>query len=167
MPLPVAVRRGAELGLRVAARLSFLAPLLTRLVIGYGFFASGRGKLADPDKIVTFFTQLGIPMPELNAAFVSRVEYYGGALLMLGLLTRLAASLLGSTMIVALMTADKENFLKALSGAEDVGLTDVLPVMWGMYLLWLLLSGPGLISLDALLSRRLGLGAPPKDAPAA
>jgi hypothetical protein len=65
------------------------------------------------------------------------------------------------------MTADKENFLKALSGAGDVGLTDVTPFVYGVFLLWLLLSGPGLLSLDALVAKGLGLGAPPKDATSA
>lgn len=167
MRVPAIVARLSGLGLRTAARLSFLAPLLTRLVIGYAFFLTGRGKLENFENTVSFFGELGIPMPELNAAFVSRLEYYGGLLLMVGLLTRIAAALLGSTMIVALMTADKQNFLKALTGAADVGLTDVVPVVYGLFLLWLVLSGPGLLSLDTPLARALGIGEPRTAAPPA
>lgn len=167
MTVPAVVPRVAGIGLRAADLLVFLPALLTRLVIGQAFFLTGRGKLQNFDGTVTFFANLGIPMPELNAAFVSRLEYYGGMLLIVGLLTRLVAALLGSTMIVALMTADKEAFLNALMGAGEAGLTDVTPVPYGMFLLWLLFSGPGVVSLDAPLAKALGLRKGPEQAAAA
>ena len=167
MPGPAVIPRAAGLGLRAAERLSFLAPLLTRLVIGQAFFLTGRGKLLNFENTVTFFAGLGIPMPELNAAFVSRLEYYGGMLLIVGLLTRLVAALLGGAMIVALMTADKESFTNALGGVGEAGLTDVTPFVYGMFLLWLLLAGPGRLSLDALLARALGIARQPEAGPAA
>jgi len=153
MPAPVAVRRAAALGLRVTEALSFLAPLLTRLVIGYAFYQAGGGKLANMERTVGFFTDLGIPFPAANAHFIARLEFYGGMLLIVGLGTRIVASLLGSTMVVALMTADRESFLNALKGVGDAGLTDVVPVVFGLFLLWLVLFGPGLASLDALLRK--------------
>ncbi len=153
MPAPVAVRRAAALGLRVTSALSFLAPLFTRLVIGYAFYQAGGGKLANMERTVGFFADLGIPFPAANAAFISRLEFYGGMLLIVGLGTRIVASLLGSTMVVALMTADKESFVNALKGAGDAGLTDVVPVVYGLFLLWLILFGPGLASLDALVRK--------------
>lgn len=159
MKWPSGVARVLGLGLQAAGLVSFLAPLLTRLVIGLAFFQTGRGKLENFENTVAFFGELGIPLPELNAAFVSRLEYYGGLLLIAGLATRLTAALLGSTMIVALMTADKANFLKALEAGSEIGLTDVTPVVYGLFLLWLMLQGPGLLSLDALVARWLGLGA--------
>ena len=53
---------------------------------------------------------IGLCETAANAAFVSRLEFYGGMLLIAGLLTRLVASGLGATMVVALMTADKPAF---------------------------------------------------------
>jgi len=153
MPAPALVRRGAALGLKVTRALSFLPPLLTRLVIGHAFYLTGKGKLANPENVVGFFTDLGIPFPAANAAFVSRLEFYGGMLLIAGLLTRIVAVFLGSTMVVALMTADKPAFLGALAGTGDAGLTDVVPVVYGLFLLWLIVVGPGLVSLDALLKK--------------
>lgn len=149
------VRRATRLALVVAGALAFLPPLVTRLLIGQAFFLTGRGKLANPERIVAFFTDLGIPMPALNAAFVSRLEYYGGMLLIAGLATRLVALLLSSTMVVALLTADKESFLEAFFMRGDSGLTDVVPVVYGLFLLWLVVYGPGKLSLDTLLARVL------------
>jgi putative oxidoreductase len=166
MPAPPGVQRILGLGLRVAAVLAFLPPLLTRLVIGQAFFFTGRGKLQNPEGVVSFFSSLGIPFPAANAAFISRLEYYGGMLLIAGLLTRLVALLLTSTMVVALMTADRADFLAALSNTGEKGLTDVVPVVYALFLLWLVIAGPGAVSLDALLKRWL-LPQQSADAPAA
>jgi len=151
------VRRAAGLGLAAAGALTFLPSLVTRLVMGQAFFLTGRGKLENPAGVVQFFTDLGIPMPELNAAFVSRLEFYGGILLVLGLLTRLAAAGLAATMVVALATADKQSFLDAIRMTGDQGLTDVVPFVYLLFLLWLAIVGPGPLSLDSLLGRWLGL----------
>lgn len=153
MTVTSAVRYPFRLGLKTAAALAFLAPLATRLVMGQAFFLTGRGKLANFPRTVEFFTSLGIPFPELNAAFVSRLEFYGGILLVLGLATRLVASGLAASMVVALMTADKAAFLSALSGSGDSGLTDVAPFVYLLFLSWLALTGPGPVSVDRLLRR--------------
>jgi putative oxidoreductase len=155
MAAPPGVQRVFGLGLRVAAVLAFLPPLLTRLVIGQAFFFTGRGKLQNPEGVASFFTDLGIPFPAANAAFISRLEYYGGMLLIAGLATRLVALLLGSTMVVALMTADRADFIAALLNTGEKGLTDVVPVVYGLFLLWLIVFGPGAASLDALVKRWL------------
>ena len=155
MPSKWTLRQPVGLALKLAAALSFLAPLATRLVIGQAFVATGRGKLEHFQRTVDFFSSLGIPLPELNAAFVSRLEFYGGILLILGLGTRLVASGLVGSMVVALITADREAVLGALRGTSDAGLTDVVPVVFLLLLGWLVLQGPGLASLDRLLFGRL------------
>lgn len=148
-------RRAIRLALVATTALAFLPPLLTRLVMGQAFFLTGRGKLANFDNTVQFFASLGIPLPELNAAFVSRLEFYGGIALVVGLLTRVVAAGLASTMVVALGTADKEGFLEALRMSGDQGLTDVVPFVYLLFLVWLVISGPGPLSLDALAVRVL------------
>jgi len=149
------VPRAIRLGLAAAAALAFLPPLVTRLVMGQAFFLTGRGKLENMDSVVGFFTNLGIPFPELNAAFVSRLEFYGGVALILGLLTRLVAAGLASTMVVALLTADRDSLVEALRMSGDTGLTDVVPFVYLVLLGWLIVFGPGPLSLDALLMRWL------------
>ena len=160
MSAPQLLRDGAKLGLKLLGWLEFLPPLLTRLVIGYAFYLTGKGKLANFDRTVGFFTDLGIPAPELNAAFVSRLEFWGGLLLVVGLLTRLVAAGLSSTMVVAMLTADKENFLNALKGVGDAGLTDIVPVVFLLFLVYLVIYGPGVLSLDTLVGKLLRVEKP-------
>lgn len=147
------LRRTRALALKVAGTLSFLAPLATRLLTGQAFYQTGEGKIANFANTVSFFTDLGIPFPEANAFFVSRLEFWGGLLLVAGFATRLVAGALASTMVVALATADRASLLEALGGAGETGLTDVVPLVYLLFLTWLVLAGPGALSLDALLVR--------------
>ena len=158
MSAPAIVKRAAALGLRGAAALSFLAPLLTRIALGNAFFLTGRGKLEHLDNFTQFFIELGIPFPALNAAVVARIEYYGAILLVLGLFTRIASAGLLSTMVVALLTADRSSFLQSWNPETEAGPLDIAPFVNLLLLAWLTLLGPGWLSLDALLYRWLGLG---------
>lgn len=154
------LRRGRALALGLAAAVAFIAPLATRLVIGQAFYQTGSGKIENFANTVGFFAGLGIPFPEANAFLVSRLEFWGGLLLIVGLATRLVAAGLASTMVVALATADRESFLEALRGAGDSGLTDIVPLVYLLFLGWLALYGPGAASLDALLARWLARRSP-------
>lgn len=155
------IRQASNLALRLLGYLDWVPGLLTRLVVGFAFYDSGSGKLANMERTVDFFTNLNIPFPELNAAFVARLEYYGGILLLAGVLTRIVALLLSSTMIVALLTADRETFVGALTRSSEVGLSDVAPFVLGVFLSWLVIRGAGALSVDALLKRAMDKGAPP------
>lgn len=170
MVLPPPVTRALRLALKLGVVLAFAAPLVTRLVVGWTFWETGSGKLAHPENVVQFFTTLGIPMPELNAAFVARLEYWGGLALIAGLATRFFAFMLSSTMVVALLTADKEDFLeKWMTGGLPV-LTEVSPFLLLMLMSWLLFYGPGWASVDAVVAwfaRRRGLLPELADKPAA
>jgi putative oxidoreductase len=151
------VQRGVRLLWRAAAAVAFLPPLLTRLFVGHVFYQTGSGKLAHPEGVVRFFTELGIPLPALNAAFVSHLEFYGAIALIVGLATRPVALALATTMVVALATADKEAFLDALFGRGEGDLTSVAPLVLLVCLTWLVVNGAGWLSLDGLVVRALGL----------
>ena len=150
---PTLMQRIAQLVLKITGALAFLAPLLTRLVVGWGFHVTGHGKIQDLGKVTGFFTDLGIPFPGLNAAFVSYLEFVGGLCLVLGLGTRLFAFLLSGSMMVALLTADRPTLVEKFPA--DV--TDVTSFTYLLFLIWLVLYGPGPVSLDYLISKWLVL----------
>lgn len=141
----------------VVAIVKPLAPLLTRIVIGQAFVQTGIGKWENFHDTVEFFASLGLPAPAANVAFTATLEVVGGAALILGIGTNLFAALLSSTMVVALLTADRASFIGAVTGNGDQALTDVLPVIFLMPLTWLVAFGAGPFSLDYLLQKRFGL----------
>ncbi len=157
------IHTATRAALKLIGHVDFVPGVLTRLVVGFAFYDSGKGKLANMENTVNFFTDLGIPFPELNAAFVSRLEYYGGMLLLAGALTRIVAALLASTMVVALLSADRETFVGALTRSSEIGLSDVAPFVLLAFLSWLVVRGAGALSVDALLKRMMDKnGAPEK-----
>src|ERR1700759_3441465 len=92
--------------------------LAIRLYWGWQFAQTGWGKLGDINKVIHFFTTLGIPAPALNAWFVSGLEFVGGILLILGLGSRLIALPLAIDMIVAYITADREALSQIFSDPD-------------------------------------------------
>jgi putative oxidoreductase len=132
----------------VVDRLNWLPGFLTRLTLGFIFIQSGWGKLTHLDKVVQFFTQLGIPAPTLQAPFVAGVEFICGLLMLLGLFTRLAAIPLIGTMVVAILTA-KLPEVKDFS--DFLTLSEYLLIL---LLVWMAIKGAGSVSLDALLCKK-------------
>jgi putative oxidoreductase len=80
--------------------------VLVRLLVGLiVFFPEGIQKLAFPAVLgAGRFTRIGIPYPDLMGPFVGVVEIVCGALIIVGLLTRLAAIPLIIIMIVAIVS---------------------------------------------------------------
>jgi uncharacterized membrane protein YphA (DoxX/SURF4 family) len=80
--------------------------ILVRLLVGLVvFLPEGIQKLAYPDVLGTGrFTKIGIPFPDIMGPFVGVVEVICGTLIIIGLLTRLAAVPLIIIMIVALIS---------------------------------------------------------------
>jgi putative oxidoreductase len=136
-----------RLVLAIAARLQWLPPTLARFTLGWIFLWSGWGKLHNIDGVIEFFGSLGIPHPELQAPFASATELVCGTLLLAGLFTRIASVPLIVTMVVAIVTAQREN-VAALG--DLFGLTEYLYIA---LLLWLGISGGGPLSVDHLLVR--------------
>ena len=106
--------------LLIRASASLQSPLLLaiRLYWGWQFMQTGWGKLSDINKVMGFFTDLGIPAPALNAWFVSSLEFGGGLLLILGLGSRLIALPLVIDMIVAYIAADREALFSIISNPD-------------------------------------------------
>src|SRR5215471_10218399 len=129
----------------------FQSPLLlvVRLYWGWQFFQSGLGKLKDIDKVVDFFTSLNIPHPVFTAHLVGGLECVGGALLFVGLASRLIALPLTINMLVAYITADREALFSFFSDPAKFYAADPYTYLFASLLI--LALGPGKISLDAVI----------------
>ncbi|MCE9591950.1 MAG: DoxX family protein [Planctomycetes bacterium] len=139
------------------------APLLLglRLYFGYTLALAGLGKFRNFDQTVGFFTSLGLPMPSLQVVMASSAELFGGALLLLGLASRLISIPVAFTMIVAFLTADlgvlkpDVGFSKGLhdffAAPGDYAHAAPLPYLYVAILV--MLFGPGLFSLDAVICK--------------
>jgi putative oxidoreductase len=164
MPLIATAIRWYDTGVRLLERLDFVPPLIARLTIGAVFIPSGWGKLHHLDKVVDFFTELGIPAPQFQAPFAAGSELLFGVTVLLGLFTRMSAIPLAIIMVVAMATAKREDLLGTIAEPNNawgfanalVGLSEYLYVV---LLLWLLVRGAGALSLDRLLVCKRGGGA--------
>jgi putative oxidoreductase len=150
------INRINGLTLQVTDKLGSIAPLATRIVIGLAFYQAGSGKFRHFENVIGFFQGIGIPFPAFNAGLVASMETVGGIMLILGLFTRFFASGLSITMVVALLTADKADFLASWGSAAESSPTDITAFVFLLFLLWLIAYGAGKLSLDALLRRVLG-----------
>ncbi len=134
--------------LQLLGKLAWFAPLLARVSVGVLFLTTGWGKLHNLPKVIDFFRELGIPYPELQAPFVATNELVCGALLIVGLATRFACVPLTISMIVALVTAKRDEIT---SMSDLFGLSEYLYIV---IFVWLIIEGPGAVSLDRLLFRK-------------
>lgn len=141
--------------------------VLVRLLVGLVvFLPEGIQKLVFPDILgAGRFANIGIPYPELMGPFVGIVEILCGALIILGLFTRLAAIPLIIIMIVAIISTKvpillgHEFWIFHLPKFPRYGFWSMMHEAradFDMLLgaLYLLIVGAGSWSLDALLAGR-------------
>ena len=81
------------------------AVILIRILVGWVFISEGIQKFLFPAALgVGRFAKIGIPHPEVMAPLVGAVEIACGAMVILGLLTRLAAIPLLAVIVTAIVT---------------------------------------------------------------
>ena len=139
-------------GLGLADSLDWLAPLLMRIYFGYFWAETGWGKIQNLDAFAQRFVGWGIPYPHLSAALFGYTEWVGGILLMLGLFTRLVSISLMFNMFVAIVKVK----MKEVTGINDFAEMD--EVLYMFILFWLMMAGPGRVSVDHLIRCALRLG---------
>lgn len=127
--------------------------LIVRLYWGWSFFSTGMGKLGHIDQIAHYFQTLSIPFPLLNAYMVGWTECLGGAFLLLGLASRVAAIPLMMAMVVAFLTAEIES-VKMLFSDPDM-FTSRTPFLYLFASVIIFSFGPGVFSIDEVLERTL------------
>ncbi len=126
--------------------------IIIRLMVGTVFLSEGIQKFLFPAiRSAGRFDKIGLPSPEFLGVFVGMFEIVCGALILIGLLTRLASIPTLVIMLVAIATTKSEilandGFWVMMHGSR----TD-----WAMLLgsLFLIIKGGGKWSLDSKLSK--------------
>lgn len=127
--------------------------IIIRLMVGAVFLSEGIQKFLFPAiRGAGRFDKLGLPSPDFLGSFVGAFEIVCGAMILLGLLTRLASIPTLIIMLVAIATTKSEvlandGFWAMMHGSR----TD-----WAMLLgsFFLILKGSGRFSLDWLILKR-------------
>lgn len=128
------------------SRLLSLAILILRCTVGVILFGAGAGKFFKwfggfgPEMTLHYYAEMGIAKPWAYMSMIA--EFVGGALLIIGLLTRPAAVAILINMLVA--------FVLTLPKGFYIGMASY-PFSLMMTALAILLAGPMQFSLDALL----------------
>jgi putative oxidoreductase len=148
---------------RVVATNAPTAVLLVRVLVGAVFLSEGTQKfLFSNDLGVGRFSKIGIPAPQIMAPFVGVVEIVCGSLLLVGLLTRLAAIPLIIDMLVAISTTKLPMLIKSGFWAMAHEARVDFAMLLGS--IFLLIVGAGACSLDARLAAKT-VARGPRDAP--
>src|SRR5213082_111990 len=150
---------------RVLATQATNATILIRIVVGGIFLTEGIQKfLYLGDLGAGRFPKIGIPAPDVMGPFIGGIEIVCGALLIIGLLTRLAAILLLADISVAIVSTKIPILLGhgfwgfSLTKLPRYGFLSMMHEartdfsMW-LGLLFLLIVGAGRWSFDAALMR--------------
>jgi len=129
------------------------ATALIRLAVGAVFLSEGIQKFLFPADVgAARFEKIGLPSPEILAPFVGGFEIVCGALILIGLVTRLAAIPLLVVMSTAIYSTKIPILLK--SGFWKMAHEARTDFAMFLGLLFLLIVGAGACSLDARLSRK-------------
>ncbi len=147
------IRRAYELLVTGANSLKSPVLLALRLYFFWQLFLIGEGKLSNIGKVSEFFASLHIPLPTLNAYFIGSLECFGSLLLIIGLGSRLLSLLIVISMTVAYLAADFEAVSSIFSDPDKFVKADPFPFLLTAVIV--LVFGPGLFSIDALMKRIL------------
>jgi putative oxidoreductase len=135
------------------------AILLARVLIGLFFAISGANKLfvaGGTKPVYDTLVKAKVPFPRQMAYFVSGVEFVCGSLVTVGFLSTPACVALLIDMIVATLTSAVSTLPKGLSLLSWLDDFLYLPeVLYVLFFIWLICSGPGNFSVDYWLAGKL------------
>ena len=152
-------KRLLQFALQGSSNLEQYAILLTRVSIGLFFAISGGNKLfvaGGTKPVYETLVNAKVPFPHQMAYFVSGVEFVGGSLVAVGFLSIPACVVLLIDMIVATLTSAISTLPKGLTRLNWLDDFLYLPeVLYVLFFVWLICSGPGKFSVDYWLGGRL------------
>ena len=135
------------------------AILLVRVSIGLFFAISGANKLfvgGGTKPVYDTLVRAKVPFPRETAYFVASVEFVCGSLVTVGFLSSLACLALLIDMTVAILTESLSTLPKSLSPLSWLDDFLYLPeVVYVLFFIWLICSGPGKFSVDYWLAGKL------------
>jgi|SRR5690242_18472757 putative oxidoreductase len=140
------------------------APLLLRLVIGFGFMAHGWAKLSrGPDKFAGLLMWIGVPFPHFMAWLTTLTELVTGFAMFIGAFVAVVSVPMIAVLLVAMLTVHLQY---GFSSINTIGLNPVTGPEFGppgvetdlLYIGGLVLlalgTGAGALSLDQWRTRR-------------
>ena len=152
-------KRLVQFALLGSSDLEQYAILLVRVSIGLFFAISGANKLfvaGGTKPVYETLVKAKVPFPRQTAYFVATVEFLGGTLVTLGFLSSPACVALMVDMIVATLTEAISTMPKGLSPLSWLDDFLYLPeVLYVLFFVWLVCSGPGKFSIDYWLAGKL------------
>jgi len=152
-------RRLVQFALLGNCDLEQYAILIVRVSLGLFFAISGANKLfvaGGTKPVYETLVQAKVPFPQQTAYFVSGVEFVCGSLLTVGFLSSPACVALLIDMTVATLTSSLSTLPKGLSPLSWLDDFLYLPeVLYVLFFIWLLFSGPGKFSVDYWLAGQL------------
>lgn len=119
-----------------------------RVMVGVIFVAHGWTKLADMPAWQAQMQSMGFPAVEVLSWLAMLAEFGGGILLVLGLLTPLAALATAANMFVAVFYVHLGNGLYAQNNGWEY------PLTLGLVSLYFVFRGAGPLSVDAIIRSR-------------
>ena len=123
-----------------------LSMLVLRVAVGAVFLAHGIQKFqGGVENVAGFFSKVRIPMASVMAWVVTVVEAVGGAFLILGFSTQIAAALIAFVMVVAIVMVKAGNGLISTPGSS--GYEFDVALLAGSIVL--MLQGAGKYSVDS------------------
>ncbi|MCD9495520.1 DoxX family protein [Photobacterium carnosum] len=131
----------STLALRIPVGIIFMAHGSQKLFAwfgGYGLAGTGQ-----------FFESIGLAPGVAMAFLAGSAEFFGGLFIILGLLTRPSALVLGFTMLIAIISVHLPNGLFMSNGGYEFGLALLAACVS------LMLSGGGKVAVDNWLASRL------------
>ena len=152
-------KRLIHFALQGSSGLEQYAILLVRISLGLFFAITGANKLfvaGDMKDIYDTLVKAKVPFPRQTAYFVASVEMIGGSLVAVGLLSSAASVALLIDMVVATLTSALSTMPKGLSPLNWLDDFLYLPeVLYMLFFIWLICSGPGNFSVDYWLAGKL------------